>query len=262
MGKYYKDSRTKMKKSRVSVQMWTEHFLGSEERARSFLSLIRLLENGRWIPEKWGQFEPIRRTFTDESDNEIVQAWIEERDGRVSNDIFFKRKKPHFFLSVTSWKGRVPDLNYLSFEFEASTFSTAEDVNRLKGLVVTFLLWSGAVYGTARHSDQFRYRIVPGSPLQRLDQLNWLTFFGAPYVSLIGKEHIKSCPFYSCEPLHNGLLVTADQFPDSHSMTESADRLIRLEQCLDPNVFAKADYPEIPRCRVPQFNLDETVVMP
>ena len=146
-----------MKKSRISVQMWTEHFLDSEERARSFLSLFRSLENGRWSPEKWGQFEPVRKTFTDESDNEIVRAWIEERHGRVSNDIFFKRKKPHFLSSVTSWKGRVPDLNYLSFEFEASTFSTAEDMKRLKELVATFLLWSGGAYGTARHSNQFRY---------------------------------------------------------------------------------------------------------
>jgi hypothetical protein len=247
-----------MKKPLISVHLWTECFLGGAENASSFLSLIKGLEGGKWIPDKWSQFEPIKNTFTADSEDRLLCDWSEERQGRVSNSMYFAKKKPALLLGVTSWRGRVPDLNYVWFDIDAKEFASPEGVARLKDIVTEFIVWSGAVYATAWHSTQRHYRSAPGNPTKRLDQLNWLTFLGAPYLSLLGEDRVRNCPFYSCERVSDGLLLTAAERPESSAISESNDLLLRLENCLGSDIFATEDYPEVP-CRVPSFDLRQTV---
>ena len=247
-----------MKKPLTTVHMWTDQFLGSAEKAETFLSTIKTLDGGKWIPDKWSQFEPVKNSFTLDSEERLICDWTEERHGRVSNAMFFIKKKPAMFLAITSWRGQVPDLNSLWFDVEACEFDGVVGVARLKGIIAELLSWSGAVYATAQHSGQRHYRSAPGNPMKRLDQLNWLTFFGPSYLRLLRKESVQSCPFYSCETIADGLLLTAAERPDSPEMRESDSVLLSLEKCLGADVFATEDYPEVP-CRVPSFDLRQTV---
>ncbi|MBB5064652.1 hypothetical protein [Granulicella mallensis] len=247
-----------MRKPVISVHLWTERFLGVEE-AHRFLSMMRSLEGGKWTPDKWGHFEPIRNTFAAEAEDQVIRAWGEERKGRISNSIYFTKKNPALLLGVTNWKGKVPNLNYIWFDVEASEFSGSDGVVRLIRIITEFIVWSGAVYATAWQSNQRHHRSAPGNPTKRLDQLNWLTFLGYPYLSLLGEDRVRNCSFYSCERLSDGLLLTASESPDSPAITESNDLLLGLEACLDSGIFATEEYPEVP-CRVPAFDLRQTVV--
>jgi hypothetical protein len=251
----------KSKKPLISIHLWTEHMLGTAARAATFLEMIRSLDGGKWVPDKWGQFEPIRQPFLPDSETKIIHDWAEERHGRVSNMMLFTRTNPKLLLSVSSWRSKVPGLNWLWFDMDASEFDGADGVDRLKGIMAEFVRWSGAVYACGWCSGQRHYRSEPGNPLQRLDQLNWLTYFGAPYVEMIGAEHLQACPFYSCETLNGGFLVTAAERPGSPEMVESAETLLRLEECVGRDLFATDDYPEV-GCQVPEFDLSETVNPP
>ena len=246
-----------MKKPLISVHLWTEHFLGIEE-ARRFLLMIKSLEGGKWTPDKWSQFEPIKNAFAGDIEDQLISAWCEERQGRISNAIYFAKKKPALLLGVTNWRGTVPNLNYIWFDMEANEFAGSDGVERLKHVVTEFIAWSGAVYATAWRSGQHHNRSAPGDPTKRLDQLNWLTFFGTPYLNLLGEDLIRNCPFYSCEHISDGLLLTAAELPDSSVISESSDLLLRLENCLGSDLFATEAYPEVP-CRVPSFDLRQTV---
>jgi hypothetical protein len=250
-----------MKKTKpiITVHMWTEHFLGSAQKALECLSMIRNLEGGKWLPDKWSQFEPIRNAFTNECDDQFIRNWTEKRHGRVSNSILFRKNRPYLLLDIASWRGGVPDLNYLWFDIDANEFAGPNGVTRLKQFITRFIVWSGAVYATAKHSSQHHYRSAPGNPLKRLDQLDWLSFFSPRYIDFFGEEQIRTCPFYSCESCANGILLTAAEFPDSPSMIESDNTLIALEQCLGSDAFATDNYPEI-SCRVPNFELSQTII--
>ena len=247
-----------MKKPVISVHLWTEHFLGSVRKAEAFLEMIRGMDGGKWIPDKWGQFEPVKNSFTPESGQQLIHGWTEQRQGRISNSMYFAKKNPSLFLGVTSWRGRVPDLNYVWCDMAATEFAHAEGIARLKRITANLISWSGAAYATAYQSGQRHYRSAPGNPTRRLDQLNWLTFLGAPYLRLIGEEQVRRCPFYSREHVADGLLLTAAERPDSPVMTDTDDVLVGLESCLGGDIFASEDYPAIP-CRVPDFDLRETV---
>jgi hypothetical protein len=144
-----------MKKSLITAHFWTEQQLGTAEKATSFLSLIKKLDGGKWVPDKWGQFEPIKDVFVQDNEARLVREWTEERHGRISNSILFTKRKPSLFMDVTCWRGRVPDLNYLWFDMDASEFVGAEGIDRLTRTITQFISWSGAVYATAFACDDY-----------------------------------------------------------------------------------------------------------
>jgi hypothetical protein len=225
----------------------------------SLITLLEVTDRGRWRPEKWSECEPVRSVFSPESRSSICSKWTQERGGRVSNEIFFRRQKPFAETWVSIWRGRVPSLNSVRLTFEANAFSNQHGVERLKSLILDFVQLSRAVYGTARHSDQANWRVAQGTPTDRLRNLDWLTFLGKPYIELFGGiERIVSAPWFSSQQSSLGVLLLADAEPNSRRMTESDQTLVALERYLGSDAFAGAEYPEVP-CLVPNFDLSETV---
>jgi hypothetical protein len=189
----------------------------------------------------------------------ICSKWTEERDGGVSHYIAFKKKKPFAEIWASCWREKVPALNSISFSFDAKAFATAEGVERLKTIILSFIDWSQAVYATARHTEQMHWRIAQKTPMERLERMDWLTFFGKPYLELFGGEQrVLSAPCFRAQQISGGVLLQASERPDSPEMTESDQTLLSLEQYLEADAFAGENYPEVP-CRVPIFDLSETV---
>lgn len=90
--------------------------------------------------------------------------------------------------------------------------------------------------------------------------MDWLTFFGKPYLELFGGEdRVLAAPCFQAEKVSGGVLLLAAALPDSPEMTELDQALIALEQYLGVDAFASEHYPEVP-CRVPCFDLSETVL--
>src|SRR5665213_934387 len=118
-----------MKKPLITAHFWTEQQLGTAEKATTFLSLIKELDGGKWAPDKWSQFEPIKEVFAQDNEARLVREWTEERHNRISNSMLFAKRQPSLLLDVTSWRGRVPDLNNLWFDMEASEFVDVEGLS-------------------------------------------------------------------------------------------------------------------------------------
>lgn len=150
-------------------------------------------------------------------------------------------------------------MNYIWLDLDAKAFSIPDGVERLKRIVLDLVAWSGAVYATAWHSKQAHSRVAQGTPEKRLEQMDWLTFFGEPYLALFGgSERVRNAPCYSVEDAPGGLLLLAAPKPDSPEMTDSDQILVNLEEYLGADAFAGRGYPAVP-CRVPQFDLSQTV---
>jgi len=188
-----------------------------------------------------------------------LSALAEERGGGISNSIFFVKIRPKASVSLKVWRGQVPAMNCVRFSLDASAFSSSDATQRIKSIVLDFVAWSGAVYATALHSSQAHYRIAQRTPLVRLQNLDWLTFFGEPYIGMFGgRERIRAGPWYSADEVPGGLLLLASARPEDIEMTESVDVLLRLEEYLGGDAFAGRGFPE-KACRVPVFDLSETV---
>ena len=247
------------KKDTIRLHVWTEHFLGTRAKGDELLSLFESMDGGRWIPDKWGHFEPVQTPYKPESRESILAALTEERGGRISNDINFTKKKPRASVYLTVWRGRVPGMNRIWFDFDGNAFSTADGTDRVKRIMVDLVRWSRGVYATGRPSTQLHYRMAQKTPEERLERMDWLTFFGEPYLKMFGgRKRVKEAPCYSVEEIPEGLILVAAPASDSPEIAESAEILSNLEEYLGADAFAGRGYPDV-RCRVPNFDLSETI---
>lgn len=246
---------------RIYIEIWTEHFLGTKEKCVALLDLLETMDDARWVPEKWNECEPVRKAYAPEFRDQICSKWTKNR-GITANYLFFRKKKPYMQAWAECWQGHVPSLNKISLEFEAKAFSTSDGVDRLIALFLQFVDWSQAVYGCARRSGQLHGRWAQGTPLDRLTNASWLNFFGQPYLDLFGgKERVLAAPCYRAEPTSDGVLLLASPRSDSPEMAGSDAVLTKLEAYLGRDAFIAEDYSDIP-CRLPKFDLSETVVLP
>lgn len=246
----------------VKIEVWTERFLGTTGRGHALLGLLRSIDNGRWLPDRWNTVEPIRKPFTKDCEAEILKCWIADQpsgSGNVWNDLLFSRKILRALIVVHARRWGTAKLNSIWMELDAKAFSEAGGPDRLKGMLRDLVSWSDAAYGTVYYSGQAHKRIVQMTPMQRLAQVYWLNYFGQPYLEMFGRERVLNAPCYSVEAFdNNGVYLQVAHRFDSPEMTSSDDLLIALEEYLGPDAFAGRGYPKIP-CKVPAFDLSETM---
>jgi hypothetical protein len=244
----------------IRIQVWTGRFLGTRTKGEQLIQLLHSLDGGIWLPDKWDHFEPVRRIYSAASKEDILSALSEERDGSISNNVNFLKSRPYASFSLSVWRSQVTFMNRMYVDLDAKEFSQSDGPTRIRAIVADLVKWSDAVFASARHSKQKHWRVAQRTPRERIQEMDWLTFFGKPYVDLFGgRERILRSPCESIEELSDGLMLIAAERPDSPEMTDSDRVLIGLEEYLGADSFAGRGYPQVP-CRVPAFDLSETVI--
>jgi len=248
----------------LEIEAWSTRCLASPERGASLLKMVRSIDGGRWVPERWNAFEPIRKPFSEASDQAVIRSWTEERppgSGRIGNYLYFRRRKPSCIFNFHARRLGPGGLNRITMECEPKPFLTPDGAERAKAILREIVVWSDAVYGVAFYSGQALRRGAMGTPLERLENAHWLNFFGQPYIDLFGRDRILSAPCHVVEEIPgNGLLVQAAPRFDSPEMIESADALLALESHLGTDAFVGYGHPDVP-CRVPDFDLSDTQLL-
>lgn len=243
----------------ITLRIWTEHFLGTAEKCKELLRLLETMDGSNWLPDRWNECEPIRLAYAPEAHSLICSKWTREIGGDVTNQVAFRRTKPFAEIWAECWRAKVPRLNWISLSLEARVFATDQGADRITKIALRLIEWSKGVYATGRHTAQYHSRVAQMTPLKRLERMDWLTFFGRPYLEIFGGEQrVLSAPCFSAQQVSTGVLLLAAPRPDSREMTESDQTLLALEQYLGADVFASENYPEVP-CRVPKFDLSETI---
>ncbi len=205
-----------MPQSRIQIQVWTARFLGTREHCYDFLDLIDTFAGGALKPARWNYFEPLQQSYTCESQPKIVSRWTHERSpGWVSNLLFFRRKKPRVEIALDIWRSSRPLLNSAHITLAANSF---RDPDMIVHLVKKLIGWSNAVYATVRHTDQQLWLVAQLTPLARLQQLEWLTYFGQPYVLMFGEDRIRTAGFHALEDFGGGIMALSAGRPDDHGL--------------------------------------------
>jgi len=246
----------------LTLTAWSTHFLGTRNKGQQLLDLVSSIDSGRWRPDKWGHFEPIRIPFDAAHYPQMLSAWTEERppgSGRVSNSLGFTKSKPKTLIWASASRLTVPLLNYIWFDLDSRPFASSDGVERLIDVMLAAVKWTDGTYASMAHWKQAHRRIVQMTPLERLERLDWLTFFGAPYIEMFGRSRVLATPCHEVREVEGGILLVAAPRPDGPEMTDSDELLLTLEEYLGPDAFAGRGYPQTP-CRVPRFDLSELTV--
>lgn len=212
---------------------------------------------------RWGDAEPVRKHYGPDAVEPILSAWTRVRGGTgwIANFLMLNKFKPRASVFASAWRGvNRPALNYIRLRLQATQFSTPDGGDRIVRIAQELVAWSCGVYARAWHSDQSHRRIAAKTPEERLEQMDWLAFFGEPFLELFGgRQRVLDAPCYLSKETNGGVLLLAAPRPDGPEMTHSEATLLKLERYLGIDAFAGNGYPDVP-CRVPHFDLSETVV--
>ena len=164
------------------------------------------------LPEKWGWWEPLNRTFNAEDLSDLVHA------NGVCETVYWKRRKmPKIEGSFgTRWRSKTPLLHGTH-----ATIRIASELKQIDQMTLVSYLKSASVrskadfafidvlvdtykdFGVQSGSAPYRDGFLFSTHLLRhwLPDVFWGTVFGPPYVRLLGKDRLLSAPAYLVEEL-------------------------------------------------------------
>jgi hypothetical protein len=178
----------------------------------------------------------------------------------VFNYLYLRKRRPRAEVSAHAIRLKNACLNTLSIEFEAKSFGGPEGSSRLRQLLLDWVIATNAVLGSVFYSGQAHKRIARLTPLERIDQIHWLNYYGKPYVQLIGEDRLRSCPGCHVEDAPSGGLLLQVNGPfDAPEVTGSDQLFLEAERHLGTEFFAGYGFPEKP-CLVPDFDLSDVTL--
>lgn len=164
------------------------------------------------LPEKWGWWEPLKRSFNAEDLSDLVHA------NGVCETLFWKRRKTpkaegsfgvrwlsktplvnstHGTIRITSELKQIDQTTLVSYLKSASVRSAADFA------YIDVLVEAYKDFGVQNGSVPYRESFLFATHLLRhwLPDVFWGTVFGPPYVRLLGKDRLLSAPAYLVEEL-------------------------------------------------------------
>lgn len=242
--------------------------LGQEPVADRVLQLL-LERNDELTPEKYDEFEPIKKVFHKDFLRDMIDLWVHKRGnlGGLTN-LMFTRKKPYRFLMMVYWmRSRKAFGNWLSFSIEENFF--ADETRRSRFIEFAIQLYNilcpalGIIYHKADYEKKNIHKVLfdNGNEKSRetlgtvltegLPGVYWANLLNPTYVDFFGKEKLASVPCFSKKILgDSGYLLTTSSSPLEYASPDFEAAVDRVIKHLDKDAFFDIKQPER-RCQVP-----------
>lgn len=244
---------------KLKINAWSSRFIGTAPHIEALLALLEEFDGGKYKPDRWNFHEPLRHDYNIKGSKEkIVSGWIEERpplSGRIVNNLYFKKlggsMEMHAYCS-RSWEG-IGTLNDVQLRMKVKPLGAAI-TGELFAMRLTDILDPDLL--TVCSSEQSLRRSVGGTPLNRIEQIDWLMYWGRPYVRMLGRERILAAPWHkSKDSSMGGLFTWVSETPDDSRLTSSCDLQQSIEAAIGKELFPSGS--SIEHCVAPQFDLSE-----
>ena len=209
----------------VCLYLMTPWSLATREEAALILQLWEELLPA-YLPEKWGNWEPIDRVFDLNRRNEILDQW--------DNPFLAKRSKPRMESHLFTRRGKNPPHATWSFDFRSGEVDVAvlsrflcTACERLGADLGLLTLLTPEEIARGRQADtvlvldkkatRFGFSMTTHQIKKYLPDLYWLTVFGPPYVQMFGLEKLLAAPTFKRERIGEQT-VALQLTPDLYDM--------------------------------------------
>jgi len=192
-----------------------------------------VLRSSHYAPERYGSYEPIRLSF----DPLNIDAALAEWDF----SFLVTRRKPRMLGTVFMGNSRGTTHGWINIACEYKPELFSELMQFFVKVSVDFETDFAFMHLVpARHE----LTITTHQLRQGIPDLSWLTVFGTPYVSLFGRERIRSSPNAFIEELAHDLfsLRLSDDIRDvGNKPEEFFSRAQEIKRHLNNNAFFEND---------------------
>lgn len=236
-------------KSKVYANILTSSRLTSLDDGRRLLE-IWSRELPSLVPEKYGNYEPLRKEFTSDGLESIVTSW--------EYPFLLRKKKPKMSASVFMGGGKISTHGWIHIvadyedDLQIELLNFVREVSVGFGVDFAFIhLLTAEEFGcdafskgvfTFRSDHPMRTLSITTHELRKnIPNLYWATFFGRPYSELFGHEKFHSIPTCAItEELVEGVFcmrLSEDISELEFNFSKIDNCRSRVKQHLDSNVF-------------------------
>jgi hypothetical protein len=254
----------------VCLTLFVPRSLEAIEDGLALLALLRE-RSPALMPEKYGNYEPLREVARGRSDREVLECW--------RYPFLWMRRKPRVDGSVWMTKGLSVRAQHSSIKVHCRTFALEEELcDFLRAAAVVFNADLGFVHaltdedvklglmadviGSPTRSGNWYLRVSSHRLKRYLPDMYWGVVFGPPYVQMFGRERLLGSPASVVDELDSGHVYLqasrslADLVEGTSEVRAVRDRVKRhlgSEAFFSPDLGAEGEY------RVPEFRFGERV---
>lgn len=249
----------------IHVNLLTGTDLSSKAEGRRLLEIWSDMLPG-FLPELYGNFEPLRASFPDDGLEKVLDRWdwpflMKRKKPRMSGSVFMgsAKRQMHGWIHISFDGGKFDDhivqfAKRVAIEFDA-VFGFIHPMTKAEFQGKSF---SRGVFTLHADAEIRTLRVTTRDLNESLPDLYFGTFFGRPYIDLFGASKLKSVSgCYSNEFLHNDLfyLQICEEISDVENDFARFDRLrenARLR--LDSDAFWDRSLDSSHRYNTPTFS--------
>jgi hypothetical protein len=159
------------------------------------------------------------------------QIWIEAEDSYKKyigvsgwGSVNYKGKRPRLFNGDIGWEHT--GFNNIAVSISIKYLKSNIGYKNFLKLVKKLFIWCNGFYGYCSHPSQSEIHYTPRMIYETcIGGISWLTFFGAPYVKMFGKETLKTVPCIVEEFNEDQFLLLTSEEP-----IEATPELLALQE--------------------------------
>lgn len=175
-------------------------------------------------PFKYGNYEPMKQIFNDKKEDEIILSWFEgadlsqeELESRPCNAQLIMKGRPPgkigYYIGWSNWANSVLfnmiSVNISKLFLKKDAQNMAQFVDFCNDLVRLFSPVHAEVYDytSSIPCTNTNSAFIPDRLDIRCPALKWRTYFGPPYIKMLGRDTILNAPCWKTEELGNSIVL-------------------------------------------------------
>ena len=191
--------------------------------AQDFFRLIGAY-GPNYRPLKYGNYEPMKQIFNDKKEDEIILSWFEgadlsqeELESRPCNAQLMMKGRPPgkigYYIGWRNWANSVL-FNMISVNIskpflKKDAQNMAQFVHFCDDLVRLFSPVHAEIYDytSSIPCTNTKSALIPDRLDIRCPALKWRTYFGPPYIKMLGRDTILNAPCWKTEEVGSTIVV-------------------------------------------------------
>ena len=195
----------------------------SKKAAQDFFRLVDAY-GPNYRPFKYGNYEPMKQIFNDKKEDEIILSWFEgadlsqeELESRPCNAQLMMKGRPPgkigYFIGWHNWANSVL-FNMISVNIskpflKKDAGNMAQFVHFCDDLVRLFPPVHAEIYDytSSIPCTNTKSAFIPDRLDIRCPALKWRTYFGPPYIKMLGRDTILNAPCWKTEEVGDSIVL-------------------------------------------------------
>ena len=219
-----------------------------------------------FIPSAYDLYQPLKKKYDPNNISEIVRFWMNEdnniknaQDSYAAGQLLMEKKRGYKVSYHMEWeKDNQARFNFFNLSIDISYFNNENRFQQFKNLCNELVLLLEPAQGEIVNLS-FPGWETPINLRVRHPEINWIAYFGKPYIDMFGREKLLSTPCHSVHTIGDN--VIALQLTDSlfEPIPQSVRSTVKRHLGEDALVEEGKSYRSYKTGKVPEFDFSNVL---